>query len=42
MVVIGHPKALSRYSIQKLEEFIEKNKAQHNFTTYTKTFKGKE
>ena len=38
MVVIGHPKALSRYSIQKIEEFVLKNKAQHNFTTYEKMF----
>lgn len=38
MVIIGHPKALSRYSIQKLEEFIEKNKNAHNFTTYSKHF----
>jgi hypothetical protein len=38
MVVIGHPKALSRYSIQKLEEFVEKNKMKHNFTTYSKMF----
>lgn len=41
MVVIGHPKALSRYSIQKLDEFIEKNKKQNNFTTFTKMFLGK-
>lgn len=38
MVVIGHPKALSRYSIQKLEEFVEQNKENHNFTTYTAQF----
>lgn len=38
MVVIGHPKALSRYSIQMLEEFVEENKAIHNFTTYSKEF----
>lgn len=38
MVVIGHPKALSRYSIQKLEEFVKNNKEKHNFTTYTKQF----
>lgn len=35
MVVIGHPKALSRYSIQKLEEFVKTNKTKHTFTTYT-------
>ncbi len=38
IVVIGHPKALSRFSILKLEEFIIKNKSKHNFTTYTKAF----
>jgi hypothetical protein len=38
MVVIGHPKALSRYSIQKLEEFVKNNKEKHHFTTYTKQF----
>lgn len=36
MVVIGHPKALSRYSVLKLEQFVEKNKSLHNFTTYTR------
>jgi hypothetical protein len=38
MVVIGHPKALSRYSLLKLEEFIIKNKAMHSFTTFTNEF----
>ncbi len=38
MVIIGHPKALSRYSIQKIEEFVIKNKGQHNFTTYSNEF----
>jgi len=38
MIAIGHPKALSRYSIQKLEEFVENNKGKHNFTTYAQTF----
>ncbi|HET8963736.1 MAG TPA: hypothetical protein VFM99_07560 [Chitinophagales bacterium] len=38
MVVIGHPKALSRYSIRTLEQFIGANKSIHNFTTYTKEF----
>lgn len=38
MVVIGHPKALSRYSIKKLEEFIAKQKQKNNFTTFTKEF----
>lgn len=38
MVVIGHPKALSRFSIRVLEEFVKENKSVHNFTTYTKEF----
>ena len=42
MVVIGHPKALSRFSIQKIEQFVIANKEQHNFTTYTKEFLQKE
>lgn len=41
MVVIGHPKALSRYSIQRLEHFIKDNKQEHTFTTYTKMFGNK-
>lgn len=39
MVIIGHPKALSRYSIQKLEEFVVKNKEINTFTTFTQQFK---
>jgi hypothetical protein len=38
MVIIGHPKALSRYSIQKIEAFVINNKGKNNFTTYTKMF----
>ncbi|MGZ5305016.1 MAG: hypothetical protein ACXWDO_12935 [Bacteroidia bacterium] len=38
MVVIGHPKALSRYSIQKIEAFVARNREKHNFTTYSKEF----
>lgn len=38
MVVIGHPKALSRYSILMLEKFVETNCIRHNFTTYTREF----
>ncbi len=34
-VIMGHPKAMSNYSLQKLEEFILKN-MDKNFTTYTK------
>lgn len=32
-VVIGHPKAFSKYSLKKLEGFIEQNHINHNFTT---------
>ncbi len=35
MVVIGHPKALSRFSIEKIEQFVKNNKAVHSFITYT-------
>ncbi len=41
MVVIGHPKSLSRYSLQELEKFVEKNKTNYNFATYSKMFKNK-
>lgn len=34
-VIIGHPKALSRYSLQKIEQFLDKNSTQHRFITYT-------
>jgi len=33
-VVIGHPKACTNYSLEKLEEFIVKHKDQHNFMTF--------
>ncbi len=38
MVIIGHPKALSRLSLQKIEEFVIKNKDQHKFTTFSTEF----
>lgn len=41
MVVIGHPKALSRYSIQMLERFVSKNNRKHLFTTYSNSFSNK-
>ncbi|MBK7128524.1 MAG: hypothetical protein IPM74_00905 [Crocinitomicaceae bacterium] len=34
MVVLGHPKACTRYALKKLEEFIERNKNMHQFTTF--------
>jgi peptidoglycan/xylan/chitin deacetylase (PgdA/CDA1 family) len=38
MVVIGHPKALSRYSLVMIEKFIADNKSTHRFTTFEKEF----
>lgn len=38
-VVSGHPKALSRFSINALDKFIARHKPKHNFTTYTNYFK---
>jgi hypothetical protein len=35
MVIIGHPKALSRYSLKMLESFIETNKKKHTFSTFS-------
>jgi hypothetical protein len=39
-VIMGHPKALTRYSIDKLHKFLAKNHTKHNFTTYKKEFLG--
>lgn len=33
-IVIGHPKATTPYSLDKLDRFLEKNKESHEFTTY--------
>jgi hypothetical protein len=35
MVIMGHPKALSRFSLQQIERFISDNKRNHNFINYT-------
>jgi len=35
MVVIGHPKALSLYSIEMLDKFVSNNKGKHSFVTYS-------
>ncbi len=35
MVVIGHPKALSRFSLRALDKFIDKHKQEHRFITYS-------
>ena len=35
MVIIGHPKALSPYSLKCLDEFLSKNVSKHTFTTYS-------
>lgn len=42
MVIIGHPKALSRYSLEKIEEFVRLNSGRHQFITYTEFNKTKE
>jgi hypothetical protein len=34
MVIIGHPKALSRYGLATLDRFIAKHKGNHQFTTF--------
>ena len=34
MVIIGHPKSLTRYGLKALDAFIAKHKATHNFTTF--------
>lgn len=34
MVVLGHPKALTRFAAKRLEQFIEKNKTNHQFKTF--------
>jgi hypothetical protein len=34
MVVIGHPKACTLYSLEKLEKFVAKAKSKYNFITY--------
>lgn len=38
LVIIGHPKALSRYSIRMIEKFIHQNNATENITTFAKEF----
>lgn len=34
LVVIGHPKSLTRFGLNALDKFIEKNKSKHQFTTF--------
>ena len=36
MVIIGHPKGNTVYSINKLKQFIEKNHKKHTFTSFVK------
>lgn len=38
LVIIGHPKALTLFSIKKLDEYLKKYHTKFNFTTFTKTF----
>ncbi len=35
LVIIGHPKACTVYSLEQLEKFVAKNHTTYNFTTYT-------
>lgn len=34
LVIIGHPKALTRFGLKALDKFIEANKVKHQFTTF--------
>lgn len=34
MVIIGHPKALTRFGLKALDKFISENKDKHQFTTF--------
>jgi hypothetical protein len=37
-VIMGHPKALSPFSLKALDKFIGQQKSQHHFVTYTEYF----
>ena len=37
-VAMGHPKALTPYSLKAFEKFVTTNHKKHNFTTYSKEF----
>lgn len=37
-VIMGHPKALTKYGLSKLDEFINSHYKAHNFTTYSNEF----
>lgn len=39
MVVIGHPKSMTEYSFEKLEQYILKQKKKHYFTTFSELSK---
>jgi len=34
LVIIGHPKSLTRFGLNALDQFIAKNKSKHQFTTF--------
>lgn len=36
LVIIGHPKSLTRFGLKALDRFIEDNKNKHHFTTFQK------
>ena len=37
-VVMGHPKAATMYSLDRLKKFVVDNHTKHTFTTYTEAF----
>jgi hypothetical protein len=36
LVIIGHPKSLTRFGIKALDRFISENNNKHQFTTFQK------
>jgi len=41
-VIIGLPKAMSEFSLSKLEEFIEEQEGKHEFTSFSRQFRREE
>jgi len=39
LVIMGHPKAFTRYSLKKLEDFIQQNYKKHSFVNYSEILK---
>jgi hypothetical protein len=40
MVVLGHPKACTRFALKKLEQFIQRHQNNHTFVTFTEALSG--